>query len=121
AVLVGLWMATRIVQPVSGLVMAAEKVREGNLAIRVAEDDTDDEISTLSRAFNRMASQLQEQRIELVAANHQLDERRRFTEAVLGGVTAGVLGLDEAGVINLPNRSALRMLAAQEEELVQHE
>jgi len=119
AVLVGLWMATRIVQPVSGLVMAAEKVREGNLAIRVAEDDTDDEISTLSRAFNRMASQLQEQRIELVAANHQLDERRRFTEAVLGGVTAGVLGLDEAGVINLPNRSALRMLAAEEEDLVQ--
>jgi two-component system nitrogen regulation sensor histidine kinase NtrY len=121
AVLVGLWMATRIVQPVSGLVMAAEKVREGNLAIRVAEDDTDDEISTLSRAFNRMASQLQEQRIELVAANHQLDERRRFTEAVLGGVTAGVLGLDEAGVINLPNRSALRMLAANEKDLVQRE
>ena len=119
AVLVGLWMATKIVQPVSGLVMAAEKVRQGNLAIRVAESDGDDEISTLSRAFNRMASQLQEQRIELVAANHQLDERRRFTEAVLGGVTAGVLGLDEAGVINLPNRSALRMLATEERDLVQ--
>ncbi|MEQ9576252.1 MAG: ATP-binding protein, partial [Rhodospirillales bacterium] len=34
------------------------------------------------------------------------DERRRFTETVLAGVSAGVVGLDKDGRINLPNRSA---------------
>jgi len=42
----------------------------------------------------------------LIEANRQLDERRRFTETVLTGVTAGVIGLDRLGRINLPNRSA---------------
>jgi len=119
AVWVGLWMATRIVQPVSGLVMATEKVREGDLSARVTEGDTGDEIATLNRAFNRMASQLQEQRVELIDANRQLDDRRRFTEAVLGGVTAGVIGLDKAGRVNLPNRSALKMLEVSVTDIVE--
>ena len=41
-----------------------------------------------------MTADLRAQRNELVDANTQLDERRRFTEAVLSGVTAGVIGLD---------------------------
>jgi two-component system nitrogen regulation sensor histidine kinase NtrY len=118
AVWVGLWMATRIVQPIGRLVAATEKVSEGDLAIRVEEGEANDEISTLSRAFNRMAGQVQEQRLELMQANRQLDERRRFTEAVLAGVTAGVIGLDRAGTINLPNRSAIRMLQAEDEDLI---
>ena len=65
----------------------------------------------LSRAFNRMTSQIERQRDELVEANRQLEERRRFTEAVLAGVSAGVIGLDEQARINLPNRSASELLA----------
>ena len=71
---------------------------------------SDDEIAVLSRAFNRMATQLQSQRRELIEANQQLDARRRFTEAVLSGVTAGVIGLDENRRIVLPNRAASQFL-----------
>ncbi len=49
-----------------------------------------------------MTTQLTSQRAELVRANNQLDQRRRFTEAVIGGVSAGVLGLDARGRITLP-------------------
>src|SRR5215470_11888281 len=58
-----------------------------------------------------MTTQIETQQRELVEANRQLDGRRRFTEAVLSGVSAGVVGLDRDGRINLPNRSASVLLA----------
>ena len=111
AVWVGLSFATRMARPISSLAAAAEQVRGGDLSARVPEGHTNDEFGSLSRAFNRMTHQLETQRGELIAANRQLDERRRFTESVLAGVSAGVIGLDQLGRINLPNRSASLLLA----------
>lgn len=110
SVWVGLAFSNQLVGPIRSLILAAERVRAGELSARVEEKDSGDEISSLSRAFNRMTDQLEEQRHELVEANRQLDERRQFTEAVLGGVTAGVIGLDASALITLPNRSALSLL-----------
>ena len=110
AVWIALLFASRLVGPVSSLVRAAERVREGDLSARVPEGPVGDEIGSLSRAFNRMTSQLQGQRTELMTANEQLDNRRRFTEAVLSGVSSGVIGLAADGTVNLPNRAAANLL-----------
>nr|WP_245215387.1 PAS domain-containing sensor histidine kinase [Pararoseomonas baculiformis] len=110
AVLIGLVMANQIARPISRLINAAERVRGGDLSVRVEEGRSDDEVGSLSRAFNRMTNQLAAQRSELLEAYRQLDDRRRFTESVLGGVSAGVIGLDAEGRINLPNRSASELL-----------
>ncbi|PWS36164.1 two-component sensor histidine kinase [Falsiroseomonas bella] len=110
AVLVGLVFANQLARPISRLISAAERVRAGDLSTRVQEGTADDELATLSRAFNRMTSQLSAQRSELMEAYRQIDERRRFTETVLSGVSAGVVGLDAQGRINLPNRSASELL-----------
>jgi two-component system nitrogen regulation sensor histidine kinase NtrY len=110
AVLVGLVFANGLARPISRLVSAAERVRAGDLSTRVEEERADDELATLTRAFNRMTSQLSAQRGELMEAYRQIDERRRFTETVLSGVSAGVIGLDAEGRINLPNRSASELL-----------
>jgi len=110
AVLVGLRFATTLARPISSLVAAAEQVRAGDLAARVPEGAADEEFGSLSRAFNRMTHQLQTQQSELIEANRQLDQRRRFTETVLAGVSAGVIGLDQHGRINLPNRSSSLLL-----------
>ena len=40
----------------------------------------------------------------------QIDERRRFTETVLAGVSAGVIGLDRLGRVDLPNRAASELM-----------
>ena len=64
-----------------------------------------------------MTQQLDTQRSALVAANRQIDERRRFTETVLAGVSAGVIGLDADGHITIVNRAAARLLNAAPEEL----
>lgn len=119
AVWIGLYFATQLVRPISTLIAAAERVREGDLSARVPEEGAKaDEIGSLSRAFNRMTGQLAEQRHELVEANRQLDARRRFTETVLAGVSAGVIGLDQRGRVNLPNRSACELLSSETERLI---
>ncbi len=106
AVLTGLLLANQIARPVGRLIAAVERVRGGDLTVRVPERDTGDEISWLGRAFNRMTGQLAAQRGELMDAYGQIDKRRRFIEAVLSGVSAGVIGLDQDGRIELPNRIA---------------
>ncbi len=108
AVWFGLNFAMRLTRPIANLISATDRVRGGDLSARVGESakDSDDEIERLARAFNRMTSQLETQRSELIDANRQLDFRRRFSEAVLSGVSAGVIGLDRRGRINLMNASA---------------
>jgi two-component system nitrogen regulation sensor histidine kinase NtrY len=110
AVLIGLVLANQIARPIGRLITAAERVRAGDLGVRVPEVATGDEVAGLSRAFNRMTGQLAAQRNELMDAYSQLDSRRRFTEAVLSGVSAGVIGLDEQGRVELPNRAASELL-----------
>ncbi len=111
AVLIGLVLANQIARPIGGLILAAERVRGGDLSTRVPEIASDDEVAGLSRAFNRMTGQLGSQRTELMDAYSQIDERRRFTETVLAGVSAGVIGLDASGRVELPNRVASELLA----------
>ena len=69
---------------------AAERMRGGDLSARVEEGPPNDELGQLARSFNRMASQIEQQRGELIDANKELDTRRRLTDAVLAGVSAGV-------------------------------
>jgi two-component system nitrogen regulation sensor histidine kinase NtrY len=114
---IALWAADRIVKPIGRLAGAAELVSEGDLGIRVAVGKDDDEISSLSETFNRMTSQLQVQRNQLVETNRLLDSRRRFTEAMLDGVSAGVIGIESEGYITLINPTAARMLAISPDEV----
>jgi len=119
AIWLGLWFADRLVAPIRQLIDAAYKVSQGNLDVAVpVTGQKEDDVGKLSMAFNAMTQDLRAQRNELVDANTQLDERRRFTEAVLSGVTAGVIGLNRDGTITLANRSALELLQMEESELV---
>jgi two-component system nitrogen regulation sensor histidine kinase NtrY len=113
AIWVGLNFADRLATPISRLIAAADRVRQGDLGARVPEPGSEDEVDLLIRAFNRMTDQLEAQRGQLVMTNQQLDERRRFTEAVLGGVSAGVIGLDAERRVLLPNRSAVEMFGSE--------
>lgn len=120
--LVGLaiWFALRFadrqVEPLTNLVGAAREVGQGNFALRVDGRTGADEIGLLNRAFNRMTAQLEKQTRALVSANHQIDDRRAFMEAVLESVTAGVISLDDDGRITLINSFAQNLLAPDSRE-----
>jgi two-component system, NtrC family, nitrogen regulation sensor histidine kinase NtrY len=108
----GMVFASRLTTPISGLATAAERVRGGDFSARVEDTMGKDEIGMLSRAFNRMTEQLQAQRSELIEANRRLDERRRFSEAVLSGVSAGVIAIDRDKRVTLSNRSSAAILSS---------
>ena len=110
AVWVGLTLATRLATPIGELMLASRRISSGDLSARVSDTSEVDELDMLGKAFNNMTHQLQVQRDDLIAAHQEEDNRRRFTEAVLGGVSAGVIGLDHKGAITLPNRSAASLL-----------
>ncbi len=110
AVWLGLWFAERLAKPIGRLAAAAERVGEGNYDQRVKEERGDDEVALLSRVFNRMTFKVKTQRDALVAAADETDRRRRFIETVLSGVSAGVIGLDGAGRVELVNAAAGGML-----------
>jgi two-component system nitrogen regulation sensor histidine kinase NtrY len=120
AIWIALAVADRLVRPVSQLVSAARRVSAGDLSARVPGSNVRDEVGTLGNAFNRMTRRLEEQRGELVSANAQLDSRRAFTEAVLSGVTAGVIRVDDDHVVRLINSSAEALLGAGDGSAVGH-
>ncbi|GAB3131081.1 sensor histidine kinase NtrY-like [Novispirillum itersonii] len=118
AVWVGLSIATRLTRPIGELIDAAERMRTGDLSVRVSEMTASDEIAALSRAFNRMSRQIFSQQQDLLNTNRVLDERNRFTETVLAGMTAGVISIAPDSTITLVNRSASQLLHLEPEALV---
>jgi two-component system nitrogen regulation sensor histidine kinase NtrY len=117
AIWIGMWFANRLVAPIRQLMGAAQEISEGDLGVQVHVNPADGDLAVLGSTFNTMTSELKNQRDELVDANSKLDERRRFMEAVLSGVTAGVIGVDADSTIRLINRSAETLLGAKEASL----
>ena len=110
AIWIALKLADRLVRPVGELVDAARRVTAGDLTARVPVSEVRDEVGTLGNAFNRMTRRLEEQTGALVSANAQLESRRAFIEAVLSGVTAGIISVDDDHVVRLINSSAEALL-----------
>jgi len=111
-------VADRIVRPIRLLIGAADDVASGNLGVRVPVKTSDGDVGNLSKTFNNMIEELRGQRDEIILARDEMDERRRFTEAVLSGVSAGVIGVHDDGLISIVNRSAEIMLGAEPGALV---
>ena len=118
AVWLGMAAASSISAPVARLVQAADRVAGGDLDARVETKNDPEEIAVLSRAFNRMTSDLQEQQKALRQANTDAESRRQFIETVLAEVSAGVIGLDAEGRISVVNRRALLLLGLGEKEAI---
>ncbi|MEM7694415.1 MAG: PAS domain-containing sensor histidine kinase [Pseudomonadota bacterium] len=118
AVYLGFGFANRLVAPIRELIGASDAVAKGDLSVEVPVRFFDGDVAHLGETFNAMTSRLKSQRDDLIAASDQMDRRARFTEAVLGGVSAGVVGLDAEGAISLANASAQHMLDLDPEEMV---
>lgn len=111
-------VADRIVRPIRLLIGAADSIASGDLNVVVPVRVADGDVGSLSRTFNKMISQIRTQRDEILEAKDEVDDRRRFIEAVLSGVTAAVIGVEDDGVITIVNPSAEYFLAVAAEELI---
>ena len=118
AIWVGLWFAGRFVAPIRRLIAAAQDVSTGNLMVELPEKRGEGDLRRLSQTFNTMTRELKHQRDALVTANELLLERRHFMEAVLSGVSAGVIGLDSQDRVTLVSRAAGKLLGVVDRDLV---
>ena len=114
AVWIGLNFANRLVAPIRRLIGAANLVSTGNLYVQVPVRRGEGDLSQLGETFNKMTQELRTQRDDLMRARDQIDSRRRFTEAVLAGASAGVIGVDSEGKISILNRSAEKLIGQGE-------
>jgi two-component system, NtrC family, nitrogen regulation sensor histidine kinase NtrY len=109
----GLAFAERLSRPIGRLAVAAERVGQGDFDAQVRVSESGDEIALLGRAFNDMTARVKAQRDELISANEETERRRRLFDSVLSGVTAGVVGLDSAGRVEVINAAATALLGLQ--------
>ncbi len=116
AVWIGLNFANVLVAPIRRLISAANVVSTGNLYVRVPVRESEGDLGQLGETFNRMTAELRTQRDDIVRARDVIDSRRRFTEAVLAGASAGVIGVDGKGCVSILNRSAERLIGCSEAE-----
>jgi two-component system nitrogen regulation sensor histidine kinase NtrY len=110
AIGIGILLADHISQPISQLVMAAQRIRQGHLDTRVRIEPNIVEFLGLAKAFNLMVNALQEQKIQLETANVDIQKRKSFIETTLKGLTSGVIGLDETNHIQVVNDAAAHIL-----------
>lgn len=118
ALWVGIALANRFVDPIRNLMVASRRVSGGDLNVQVPVQEGRGDLRDLSNGFNRMTLQLRSQREELLKANEVNEKRRQFTEAVVEGVSAGIIGLDPFGAVTLVNARACEMLGRTEIELM---
>ncbi len=115
----GMQFAARLVIPVARLIRAAERVSHGDYEVKVPASSRDDEIATLIRAFNHMTSELERKHGQLEDATRQVDGTRRFNEAVLAGISAGVIAVDKDKIVTLHNQAASDILNHEERGTMQ--
>ncbi|HET7679981.1 MAG TPA: PAS domain-containing sensor histidine kinase [Xanthobacteraceae bacterium] len=114
AVWIGLHFANYLVAPIRRLISAANLVSTGNLYVQLPIRRSEGDLAHLGETFNKMTQELRTQRDDLVRARDLIDSRRRFTEAVLAGASAGVIGVDAEGRVSILNRSAERLIGHAE-------
>ncbi|MFN8005972.1 MAG: ATP-binding protein [Terriglobia bacterium] len=119
AVWIGLYLSKKIAIPIRALAEAAKEVSTGNLLVQV-NCPAEDELGILVDSFNQMTTQLHEgsQKLEqsyqeLEAVNRVLEEKRRYTEAVLENIPTGVISVSPDYRISKINKAALTMLGCQ--------
>lgn len=110
AIWFGIRMARDITVPIKELAEATHRIAEGDLNFRI-EMKAGDEIGKLVQSFNQMTGDLQVSRVEL-------EQRKKYMEIVLKNVAAGVISIDDRGVITTINTSAEQMLAVKGEAVL---
>jgi two-component system nitrogen regulation sensor histidine kinase NtrY len=106
----GLYLARGITVPIEKVVAAASEITKGNLDVRI-EHKAKDEFNTLIDEFNRMVSDLKENRDKLNKRTIELRQRRSITETILKHITSGVIALNSKGEIIDLNPGAEGMLS----------
>jgi len=106
----GLLFANKIIFPIKTIISASKKISQGNLKTRIQNFSEFQDFNVLSKSLNLMVDKFLEQKNNLFKAKQTLDLRRKFTEAVIEGVSAGILYIDFKSFVLLYNKRSQEIL-----------
>ena len=116
---IAVWLAhfasRQITRPIEALVTATGELAGGHLDYRVQTHATDElaglvaSFNSMSRALEGKTQQLRRSNRDLANANAELEERRRFINAILESITPAVVSVDESRHIVKFNESARQL------------
>ena len=112
AIWIGLYLARELTVPVERLVMGAQAVGSGDLDVKIGSTGHD-EIAVLVDSFNKMTSDLRENRARLMHTSADLERRRIQLEAILANIGTGVVAIDAEGRVTNFNRAATAILQTE--------
>ncbi|MCK4835470.1 MAG: PAS domain-containing protein [Candidatus Aminicenantes bacterium] len=112
----GFYLARGITTPIEKLVAAASEITKGNLDVKI-DYQAQDEFNTLIKEFNKMVTDLKENRNKLSRRTIELKQRRSLTENILNNITSGVIALDSEGAIIDINPEAERMISLKSKDV----
>jgi two-component system nitrogen regulation sensor histidine kinase NtrY len=106
----GFHLAKDFTVPIKELAEATHRIANGDLNFRIQMKSAD-EIGMLVQSFNQMTG-------DLHVSRYELEQRKKYMEIVLKNVAAGVISIDEQGVITTINTSAEGMLEIKGEDVL---
>jgi two-component system nitrogen regulation sensor histidine kinase NtrY len=98
----GFHLAKDITVPIKEMAEATHRIATGDLNFRIQMKSAD-EIGMLVQSFNQMTG-------DLHVSRYELEQRKKYMETVLKNVAAGVISVDDQGVITTINTSAEQIL-----------
>ncbi len=106
----GFYLAKDITVPIKEMAEATHRISMGDLNVRI-QMKAADEIGMLVQSFNQMTRDLQ-------VSRYELEQRKKYMEIVLKNVAAGVISIDDQGVITTINTSAEEILEIKGEDVL---
>jgi two-component system nitrogen regulation sensor histidine kinase NtrY len=97
----GLVVARGVFEPLRELVAGTRRISRGDFNVRLSEKRSD-EVGLVASAFNEMTERIAE-------SQRALEERRRYLEAILANIGAGVASTDASGRVRTVNAAAERI------------
>ncbi len=112
----GFYLSKGLTGPIQQLAEGTNRIAQGDLDFTI-ETGVDDEMGSLVGSFNKMTADLKSSKIKIEQAAHDLQEtnlelerRRQYMETVLKNVAAGVVSINEKGLVTSINKSAENLL-----------
>ena len=109
AIVLAVLLGNQLVRPLLVLAEGVREVASGNLRPKPILPSKD-ELSGLTRSFAEMTQQLLDARRAVERGMRQVNEAKESLQTILDNMTAGVIVLDDQGVISASNPGATRIL-----------
>jgi len=113
----GLYLAKNITVPIQKLAEGTEAIAQGDLNFQIDVRATD-ELGILVDSFNQMTDDLKTSQQKVAEATQSLVASNKELEGVLTNIAAGVISVNEKGIITTFNPSAESILGVKAEDAV---